>query len=232
MSPAAPSAVLLDIEGTTTPISFVHRVLFPYAAAALPGFLAAHAGEPAVAAVCDAIRADADASEAALGGTDAVLAVVRRQMAADTKATGLKALQGLVWAHGYQRGALRGELFPDVPDALHRLRQAGRAVAIYSSGSRLAQELLFRHSTAGDLTPLLDGYYDTTSGPKRDPASYARIAAAWGRDPAGILFCSDVAPECEAAAAAGMQAVLLLRPGNPPLSPGQPFAIHADLTRI
>ena len=235
MSSAPPScqAILLDIEGTTTPISFVHRVLFPYAAARVSDFLAQHGDEPEVAAACRQILADRSPAEAACASdSEAVLAIVRRQMAADVKATGLKALQGLIWRHGYESGALRSELFPDVPAALSRWIAQGRSVAIYSSGSRLAQQLIFRYSTFGDLTGQLAGYYDTEVGPKRDPASYRRIAAAWGQPAGGILFCSDIPAECQAAIEAGLQAVLILRPGNPPLPPGLPFSIHPDLGLI
>ncbi len=226
------TAVLLDIEGTTTPIKFVHRVLFPYAAAAVASFLSEHGEEPEVSAAGDAILKDATAAELSLARSDAVLSVVRRQMAADVKATGLKLLQGLVWRHGYESGILHGQVFDDVPLCLRRWHESGRSAAIYSSGSRLAQQLLFRYSTAGDLTPYLSGYYDTTVGPKREAASYARIAEAWGRPPAAILFCSDIPEECSAAVSAGMQALILMRPGNPPLPANVPFPIHADLTQV
>jgi enolase-phosphatase E1 len=225
-------AVLLDIEGTTTPISFVHRVLFPYAATQLDDFLAQHGAEPEVSAACRLILADRSPAESELGDREAVPAIVRRQMAADVKATGLKALQGLIWRHGYMSGALRSELYADVPPALTRFAAEGREVAIYSSGSRLAQQLIFRYSPFGDLTSKLCGYYDTEVGPKRAPESYRRIAAAWGQPAATIVFCSDIAAECEAAVSAGLQAVLLLRPGNPPLPPLLPYAIHADLSAI
>lgn len=231
----ASAAVLLDIEGTTTSISFVHRSLFPYAAAAVEEFLRLHQTPEKAAevqAACLAVLADATPEERALGEKAAVLAVVRRQMAADVKATGLKLLQGLIWQRGYESGALRGELYDDVPLCLRRWHESGRPVAIYSSGSRLAQQLLFRHSVAGDLTPYLSGYFDTTSGPKREPASYAAIAAAWGQPPEQIIFCSDLPAECAAAASAGMQALLIMRPGNAPLPALLDFPVHADLTRI
>ena len=225
-------AVLLDIEGTTTPISFVHQVLFPYAAQAVEAFLQQHAHEQAVAAACHQILSDATPQEQALPQPAAVLSIVRRQMAADVKATGLKALQGLIWRHGYESGALHSEVFADVPAALRRWHAAGRAVAIYSSGSRLAQQLLFRHTAAGDLTSLLSGFFDTEQGPKQQAESYRRIAAIWGQPPERITFASDVPAECTAAAEAGLHAVLLMRPGNPPLPPHLPFAVHADLCRL
>lgn len=228
-------AVLLDIEGTTTPISFVHRVLFPYAAAQAQRFLDENRHDAAVKEAVRAILEDATAEERERGREDALagaLAVVRRQMAADVKATGLKALQGLIWKAGYAEGVLRGEVYDDVPAAFTRLRAEARPIAIYSSGSKLAQQLLFRHSTAGDLTPFLDGYYDTTTGPKREADSYAAIARAWQRSPDSILFCTDILAECDAALAAGMQAVLLMRPGNPPLPANLPCPVHADLSRI
>jgi enolase-phosphatase E1 len=225
-------AVLLDIEGTTTPISFVHQVLFPFAGHAVASFLPQHADDPAVAAACQQILADATEPERALPGHAAVISVVRRQMAADVKATGLKALQGLIWRDGYARGELKSQVFADVPQALRRWQATGRPVAIYSSGSRLAQQLLFRYTDFGDLTPLLSAYFDTEIGPKREAESYRRIAAAWGQPPTRIIFASDVPAECAAAAQAGLHAVLLMRPGNPPLPPGQPFAVHADLSQI
>lgn len=231
--PAAPRrAILLDIEGTTTPIAFVHRVLFPYAAAQVEDFLARHGRQPEVVAACRLILGDRGPAESALSDDAAVLAIVRRQMAADVKATGLKALQGLIWRHGYESGALRSELFDDVPAALARWQSAGNQVAIYSSGSRLAQQLIFRYSAFGDLSSFLCGYYDTEMGPKREPESYRRIAAAWGQEPASILFCSDIPAECQAAATAGLGAVLILRPGNAPLPPRQDFAIHPDLSLL
>lgn len=231
-APIQNSAVLLDIEGTTTPIAFVHQVLFPYAAQAVEGFLRAQGADPAVMAACQQILADATDEERQAAPQQAVLAVVRRQMAADVKATGLKALQGLIWRDGYERGALQGQVFADVPDALGRFADAGRPVAIYSSGSRLAQQLLFRYSSAGDLSSFLSGYFDTQVGPKREAESYRRIAAAWGQSPSRITFCSDIPAECSAAVEAGLHAVLILRPGNPPLPPSLPFPVHADLRLI
>lgn len=226
------AAVLLDIEGTTTAISFVTDVLFPYAAQAIPDFLAQRGGDPAVRAAAEAILADATAEERALAGHAAVVAVVRRQMAGDVKATGLKALQGLVWQHGYESGAIKGHVYGDVPACFAAWKRTGRPVAIYSSGSVLAQRLLFAHSTAGDLTPAIAAYYDTTTGPKREAASYAAIAKAWGRAPASIVFGTDQPAEADAARAAGMQTVILMRPGNAPLPAGLAHAVHADLTRM
>jgi enolase-phosphatase E1 len=226
------TAVLLDIEGTTTSISFVFDVLFPYAASHLAEFLAARGGDAEVRAACDLVRRDALPEEQRLAPEAQVLAVVRRQMAADNKATGLKQLQGLIWKHGYESGAIKGHVYADVPTCFAAWRQQGRPIAIYSSGSVLAQRLLFRHSIAGDLGASIAGYYDTTSGSKREPASYATIAAAWGIAPAGITFCTDQPAEAEAAAAAGMNPVVLMRPGNAPLPAGLRYPVHADLTRI
>jgi enolase-phosphatase E1 len=226
------TAVLLDIEGTTTSISFVFDVLFPYAAKAIPDFLRHHAGRPDVAETISLIRKDALANEAALTPVAGALAVVQRQMAADVKATGLKQLQGLVWQHGYENGQIKGQVFADVPERFAAWRSSGRPVAIYSSGSRLAQQLLFRHSIAGDLTAGLAGYYDTTSGPKREAASYTAISTAWGIAPAEIIFCTDQPAEADAARAAGLQTVVIMRPGNAALPANLAHPVHADLFKI
>ena len=209
-------AFLLDVEGTTTPVSFVYDVLFPYARRALPGFLTAHLGEPDVVSALTALRDEhrADGSPTAWSdadGVDGALAYLRRLMDADRKSTALKTLQGLVWREGYSKGELHGAVYPDVPRALARWLRQGRAAFIYSSGSVLAQRLIFSTTPAGDLTPLIGGYFDTTTGPKKEPASYARIATAIGAAPAEVLFVSDSEDEVRAALAAGMQAALCAR---------------------
>lgn len=224
--------VLLDIEGTTTAISFVYDVLFPYAAKRLPTFIGERWNDPAVAGACQTVLADATEAERALPDQQAVIAVIQRQMAGDVKATGLKALQGLVWREGYESGNVLGHVYADVPQLFSAWKAAGRHVAIYSSGSVLAQQLLFRHSIAGDLTPMLAGHYDTAMGPKRDAASYRAIAAHWGHAPQDIVFGTDQPAEAVAAVAAGMHAVVLMRPGNPPLPADLPFAVHGDFNAL
>lgn len=202
MTPPRPACILTDIEGTTTAIAFVKDTLFPFAEAALDGFLDAHGADPQVAAIL-----------ADIPGPDA-RATLRAWMAADAKATPLKSLQGLIWRAGYEDGRLRGHLWPDVAPCLRAWHAAGVALAVYSSGSVPAQRLLFGHSVAGDLTPLLAGFFDTTIGAKRDPAAYAAIAAALRRPPADMLFLSDVAEELDAAAAAGLRTCQLVRPAD------------------
>ncbi|MDO9711647.1 acireductone synthase [Paracraurococcus lichenis] len=200
---APPRAVLTDIEGTTTSIAFVKDRLFPFAQAALEGFLAAHGAAPAVASILDDVRAAAP-------GQDPV-AALRGWMAADAKVTPLKALQGLIWRQGYADGRLKGHLWPDVAACLRAWRAGGVTLAVYSSGSVEAQRDLFGHSEAGDLTPLFAGFFDTRVGAKREAPSYAAIAAALGLPPEEILFLSDVAEELDAARAVGLQACQLVR---------------------
>jgi len=162
-------AILTDIEGTTSAVSFVFDVLFPYAARHLPQFVLDHAQEPAVAAQLDAVRA-----ESGEGGADLirVIEILLQWIAEDRKATPLKALQGMVWQQGYASGQLKGHVYPDAVEALKRWHQAGYALYVYSSGSVQAQKLIFGCSEAGDLSGLFSGYFDTTSGPKREVESY------------------------------------------------------------
>jgi len=196
----------MDIEGTTTAIAFVKDRLFPFAAAALDGFLAGHGTTPAVAAILDEVRAAAPGQPPA--------AVLRGWMAADSKATPLKTLQGLIWRQGYEDGRLKGQLWPDVAACLRAWAAAGVRLAVYSSGSVGAQTLLFGHSEAGDLTPLFSGFFDTRVGGKREAASYAAIARSMDLPPGDILFLSDVAEELDAAAAAGLRTCQLVRPAD------------------
>lgn len=204
-------AILTDIEGTTSAVSFVFDVLFPYARQHLPGFVRAHAGEAAVATQLDAVRAESGEADADL---ERVIAILLEWIAADRKATPLKALQGMVWEQGYRAGQLKGHVYPDAVEALRAWHAAGYALNVYSSGSIQAQKLIFGCSEAGDLTPLFDAYFDTTSGGKREAASYARIAAALARPAGEILFLSDVVEELDAAREAGMATCGLAREGG------------------
>ncbi len=199
-------AVLTDIEGTTSSIAFVHETLFPYAARVLPDYLRDHATEHTK--LVDAVREEAGEPSANI---ERVIAILLEWIAADKKATPLKAIQGHIWSHGYETGAFTGHIYDDAADALQRWHACGVALYVYSSGSLKAQKLLFGHSDAGDLTPLFAGYFDTTTGPKRESSSYRVIAEAIGGDPGEILFLSDVAEELDAAADAGMQTLQLVR---------------------
>ncbi len=196
-------AVVLDIEGTITPISFVRDVLFPFARAHLKEFLTRHQDDPAV-------KAEIAQIDALAPGVDPVSALMG-WMAQDAKISPLKALQGLIWQAGYDRGELRGQIYADVPDVLRRWHQRGLRLLIYSSGSVAAQKLLLGHSDRGDLTALFSGFFDTGVGGKREAASYRNIAAETGLAPDGHLFLSDVEAELDAAVAAGWQTAQLAR---------------------
>lgn len=217
-------AVLLDVEGTTTPIEFVTGTLFPFARDRFAAFLRDHGTLPAVGADLERLREEHrregpaeppppwDEGDRLPGATAYLLWLTER----DRKSTALKSLQGRIWEEGFRAGTLVAPVYPDVVPALRRWNDAGREACIFSSGSVLAQRLVFGHSSAGDLTPLLAAFFDTTTGPKREPESYRRIAAARGRAPTEWLFLSDVAEELDAARDAGMQTALVVRAGAPP----------------
>jgi enolase-phosphatase E1 len=208
--------ILLDIEGTTTPIAFVYDVLFPYARAHVRDFLRNHPDTDAIALLKREWAAEPAANDAPPPATD-LATYVEWLMDRDRKSPGLKALQGLVWQRGYRDGTLKGEVFADVPPAFERWRKKGVKTAIYSSGSVLAQRLLFGTTAFGDLTPLLAGFFDISSGVKTSSESYERIAAALDCSTGEMLFVSDVMAELDAARAAGCDALLCIRPGNVPI---------------
>jgi enolase-phosphatase E1 len=223
--------ILLDVEGTTTPLDFVVKKLFPFASARAESFLRQHWAEKETQELLAALRT-AHTGDVAQGApawpahakeeiAASAGAYVRWLIARDSKMTPLKSLQGKIWEQGFLSGELKGEVYPDVAPAFARWRGQQKTIAIFSSGSVLAQKLLFAHSTAGDLSSALRAYFDTSTGPKRDPKSYLTIAAALQLPPEEILFVSDVAAELDAAAAAAMRTALSLRPG---ISGGQSAA--------
>lgn len=217
----APRAILTDIEGTTSSINFVHETLFPYAKSALPDFVRERERDPGVATLVDEVREIIGEPDAGIERVvDALLAWIDK----DRKVTPLKTLQGLIWERGYEAGDFTGHVYPDAARNLRGWHDAGLALYVYSSGSTQAQALLFRYSDAGDLTPLFAGYFDTRTGPKREQDSYAAIARDIDLPPGDILFLSDVAAELDAAAAAGMQTIQLVRDDT--VERGRHRAVH------
>jgi len=246
---ASPKAIIMDIEGTVAPISFVTEVLFPYVSKNLPAYLdktwetvdtkadvtallaqseadvaasvdGVVAISPAVAAAASDVAAPAEAVAALKA---AVLANVAWQMSLNRKMGALKGLQGHVWRDAFVSGEVKGQIYGDVYDAMRRWRAAGVKLYIYSSGSVEAQKLVFGHSVHGDMTPLLDGYFDTAVGHKRERGAYDAILAAIDCAPAEALFLTDIYEESVAADAAGMGTILLIRDGNAPLPEGNEF---------
>jgi enolase-phosphatase E1 len=199
--------VLTDIEGTTSSISFVKDVLFPYARRELPRFVRQHGADPDVRRWLDAVAAE----NGGICSDDVIAETLQGWIDQDRKHTALKALQGMLWREGYERGDFRGHIYDDAAQALRDWHDAGHRLAVFSSGSAGAQKLLFGHSEAGDLTPLFSAFFDTEIGHKRDADSYRLIADALDRRPTDIVFLSDVVEELDAAREAGMQTVLLDR---------------------
>jgi enolase-phosphatase E1 len=209
--------ILLDVEGTTSSISFVYDVLFAFARQHIGDFLVQNRLDPTVQAATLALATETGAVDATLAdaeGTTRLALAAIDLMNRDVKSTPLKTLQGMIWRSGFESGELVSHVFDDVPPALAHWADSGIDVRIYSSGSIEAQRLFFSHTGAGDLTPHLRGHYDTTTGPKREAASYRAIAADMAMEPREILFVSDIGEELDAARQAGMATALAIRPGN------------------
>ena len=215
------SHVLLDIEGTTCPVSFVGQVLFPYAAERLEDFLTRHSEDIGIQSLMEEVRtawrddADAHAAGLAWDGDQSVVPYLRWLIQVDRKLTALKDLQGRIWEQGYAAGELEGPLFPDVPAALRRWTRDGVTLGVYSSGSVPAQQLLYGHSSAGDLRPLFSHWFDTRIGLKQDPGSYRAICTELQAEASKVLFISDAVAELQAAQAEGLQVLFSDRVGNP-----------------
>ena len=223
MTPKLPKLFLLDVEGTVAPISLIYDQLFPYARAHFPRFLQLHAADPVVVGDLITLAEEnaAETDETAPRFTvpeywDEAIPYLNWLMDCDRKSTALKSLQGRIWQRGFESDELKGTLFDDVPSALERWSSAAQ-VAIYSSGSVAAQLLLFRHSSFGDLSHLISGYFDTRTGPKTASASYQSIASTMGCEPREVMFFSDVVRELDPAREAGCHTRLMMREGNAPV---------------
>jgi enolase-phosphatase E1 len=213
-------AILLDIEGTTTPIDFVHKKLFPFAKRKINTFVKENFDQ--IQTEIEQLKAEyrKDFAEQIYGRdfredtVETIVEYLRFLIDIDRKSTPLKSLQGKIWQAGYESGEIKSVIFSDVPKAFECWTAEGKIIAIFSSGSVLAQKLIFKYSNFGDLSGFISAYFDTETGPKREARSYRKIAANLGFKPLEILFISDVLAELEAAENAGMQTVLSVREGN------------------
>jgi enolase-phosphatase E1 len=200
-------AILTDIEGTTTSLSFVHDVLFPYARKALPAFIRNHSNDEDVKEQMDALRDQ----QGRYLNEQQIIDLLLHWMDEDRKDPVLKSLQGMIWRDGYIQGDFAGHVYEDAARRLRQWQDSGLTLAIFSSGSVPAQKLLFEHSDFGDLTPLFSYYFDTRTGAKREAGAYKTIAGVMKLPPSEILFLSDVVEELNAARSAGMQTTQLVR---------------------
>ncbi|NOT11469.1 MAG: acireductone synthase [Methylococcaceae bacterium] len=216
-------AIVTDIEGTTSSLSFVKDILFPYARTHLADFVRHHQDSESIKSLlqdaCQEVGEELD--------TEQLIALFKQWMAEDRKATPLKSLQGLIWEAGYELGAFTGHLYQDAVESLQAWKSQGLDLYVYSSGSVYAQKLLFSHSDYGDLTPLFSGYFDTHIGGKKEAESYQRIAEQIQRQPGELLFLSDLKEELDAARLTGYQTIWLTRDNLP-----NPDAEHRQVSRF
>lgn len=214
------NAILIDIEGTVSPIDFVHQTLFPYSRARIAGFVQEHFDGLRFEITQLAAEAEDDGEYPGTFKKDSANSVadyLKYLIDNDRKSTPLKSIQGKIWEIGYTSGELVSKIYKDVPHAFRRWKESGKTIAVYSSGSVLAQQMIFKYSDQGDLASFITAYFDTNIGHKGETESYQKIAAELGFKPSDILFVSDIVAELEAAAAAGFAVALSLRPDNPPL---------------
>ena len=223
-------AIVTDIEGTTSSISFVKDVLFPYAASKLPDYIRENSNKPEVR---EQLQAASREAAIPVEDTEALTSQLLQWLRDDKKITPLKALQGQVWQYGYEQGAYKAHVYPDAVEQMQRWFAQGLKLFVYSSGSIHAQKLFFKYSEAGDLTPLFSDYFDTTSGPKQEASSYQKIAAAIGIPAVELLFLSDIEGELNAARLAGFHTAWLVRKNDSPHRPDQLLKTpHSVVTRF
>jgi len=206
--------VLMDVEGTTTSIPFVHDVLFPYAARHLRKYLSRKRNDPRIEETLAQVRATVTEVEDVPASNEVAIDRLEQWISEDRKHPALKTLQGFIWRDGYETGQYKGHIYPDVVPTWQKWRSRAVRLGIYSSGSVEAQKLLFGYSEQGDLRPFLDAHFDTRVGHKREPASYARIREKLDLPAKNILFLSDVEAELDAAKESHFQTCQVVRPGT------------------
>ena len=236
--------LLLDIEGTTCPFNFIIDVLFPYAEQNLEAFIDAHFQEDSITKIltkaneewtkdkhtgCISLLAKCD--KQSLSPKESTTKYLQYLMSIDQKSTALKDLQGKIWRQGYINGALKSTLFEEAHECLHRWKQKGLILAVYSSGSVEAQKLLYQHTQTGNLAGLFSHWFDTHTGPKKSQGSYELIAKGMGTDAENVIFISDNGEECDAAKLAGMQTLFSLRDNNPDQDSKQ-HCVISDLNEV
>jgi len=232
--------LLLDIEGTTCPVSFVSTILFPYAKQKLSSYIRQHGADSTqIQTIQEAKREwDEDQSTASIqlktqvdlqqiSEVDGLIQYLKHLISIDRKSTALKDLQGQIWKDGYNQGELKAELFSEAAECLQKWHKQGIRLSVYSSGSIQAQKLLYRHTEKGNLEPLFSHWFDTRTGPKKAAESYITIARELNSTPKTIWFVSDNADECDAAQAAGMYTLFSLRDGNPDRDPREHRVIQS-----
>ena len=227
-----PQHLLLDIEGTTCPVSFVSEVLFPFATQELSNYIKQHWNENTHNKPIqetkkellddqstESMRIKKQMSQGQIKEIDGLIQYIKHLIMIDKKSTALKDLQGKIWEYGYNNGELKSVLFPETAECLRQWHEHGLTLSVYSSGSIHAQKLLYRHSTEGNLESLFSHWFDTHTGPKKSTESYTKIAQHLNSSPNSIWFVSDNRVECDAAQAAGMHTLFSLRNGNPDRDP-------------
>jgi len=222
--------ILTDIEGTTSSISFVHEVLFPYSAQHLEAFV--REGYDDSLEIREQLDAVAATSGVDASDIDGLIDVLQQWIREDRKETPLKALQGMLWEQGYERGDFHGHVYDDAARYLKLWSDRGLRLYVYSSGSVKAQKLIFGFSESGDLTPCFSGYFDTRIGAKRESDSYRNIVAELGVAPETVLFLSDVEAELDAAEAAGLRTAWLVRDGSHPESERKVMRTFEDVDTL
>lgn len=231
-------AILLDIEGTTTPIDFVHKTLFPFAKARIGEFVGQNFDKIQSEIAQLKTEYKKDFAEQIYGrdfredAPESIANYLKFLIKVDRKSTPLKSLQGQIWQKGYESGELESVMFEDVPRAFERWKSQGKTIAIYSSGSILAQKLIFKYSNFGDLSSFIEQYFDTDTGHKRDAESYVKIAAALNHPPKRLAFFSDIPAELDAARHAGMKTTLVIRAGNSPILNKSDYEVICDFEEV
>ena len=230
--------VLLDIEGTTTPIDFVHKTLFPFAAVKIGEFVRENFADIQTEISQLSTEYKKDFAEQIYGkdfkinSPETIADYLKFLIEIDRKSTALKSLQGKIWQRGYESGELESVMFADVKPAFERWKTENKVIAIYSSGSVLAQKLIFKYSNVGDLSSYISDYFDTNVGHKRETPSYRNVAEKLNAAPPEILFVSDIAEELDAAQSADFQTALMIREGNAPVENASNYQIIHSFAEV
>jgi enolase-phosphatase E1 len=228
-----PKVIILDFHGTVSPINWEEECILPYVKQNLSNYLDQNWTNHKVVDLVNKLRNQSFEQHFVFENEESPVISAEDPAESDDKTvkrttvefinwlidkkkdtTESLKLQKLVWLEGYHKRELRTPVFEDVLPALKNFRDKGFKIAIFSGVDSSLCHQLFENTTEGDLSSYFGKFFDTTTGNKKDPESYRRIANELSVKESDILYITDYGQEAKIAHTTGVQCLLIIRPKN------------------